>query len=72
MRECVQAGCCLVLVLVLNRGDMLVQGLDGCFSEEVVGGVRRQALEVVAVDGARVFGGVGFVNVLAGDCWGLG
>ena len=72
MREFAQAGCCLVLVLVLNRGYMLVQGPDGCCSEEVVGGVRRHALEVVAVDGARVFGGVGFVDFLAGDCWGLG
>ena len=72
MREFVETNCCLVLVLVLHRGDVLVQGQDGCCSEEVVGSVCRKPLEVVAVDGARVFGGVEFVDVLAGYCWSLG
>ena len=72
MHEFVQACDWLVLVLVLNRGDMLVQRLDDCCFEEVVCGVRRLALEVEALDGARVFGGVGFVDVLTGYCWGLG
>ena len=52
-------------MLVFNRGDVLVHGLyGGCFAE-VIGGMCYQALEVVAVDGARVFGGVEFVDILA-------
>ncbi len=72
MREFIQARGFLVLMFAFNRGDVLVQGLYGCSSEKVVGGVCCQALEVVLVDGARVFGGVAFVDVLAGYCWSLG
>ncbi len=71
LREFVKACGYLVLLLMFNRGDMLVQRLDGCCFEEVVGGRCCQALKVVAVDGALVFGGVGFVDILAGYCWGL-
>ncbi len=57
---------------MFNRGDVLVQGLDGCRSEEIVGGRCCQTLEAVKADSARVFGGVGFVDVHAGYCWRLG
>ena len=43
-------------MLALDRGDMLVQGQDGCCSEEVVGYVRFEALKVVAVYLAHVLG----------------
>ncbi len=71
LREFVETSCCLVLVLVLHRGGVFVQGQDGCCSEEVVGSVCRKPLEVVAVDGARVFGKGGLVDVLSSDCWNL-
>ena len=73
MREFVDTSCCLVLVLVLvlHRGDVLVQGHDGCCSKEVVGSVCRKPLEVVAVDGARVLGKGGIVDVFSSDCWNL-
>jgi hypothetical protein len=58
----------LVLVLVFNRGDVLVQGMYGCCFEEVVGGMCCHTLNVVAMDGARVFGGFEFVDVLVGYC----
>ncbi len=43
-------------MLVLDRGDVLVQGQDGCCSEEVVGFVWCKALKVMAVYIARVLG----------------
>ena len=61
----------MVLVLVFYRRDVLVQRLDGCCSEEVEGGWCCKALEVVDVDGASVFGVVGFVYVLADYSRGL-
>ena len=72
MQEFVQARGCLVLMLMFNCGDVLVEGQYSCCCEEVVGGMCCQALEVVAADGARVFGGVEFVDVLSGRFWSLG
>ena len=46
--------------------------MNGCCSEYVEGGWRREALKVLVVDGAGVLGVVGFVDVLAGDIGDLG
>ena len=59
-------------MLVFNRGDVLVQGRYGCCSEEVVGRLCCQTLEVVAVDGAGILGCAELVDVLASYCWSLG
>ncbi len=69
LRELVKTSGCLVLMLVLDRGDALVQGQYGCCSEEVVGCVCCRSLKVVVVYGAHVLGGVYFLEVLAGYCW---
>jgi len=60
------------MVFVVHRCDVLVHRLDGCCSEEVEGGGCCKALKVMAVDGASVFGVVGFVNALVGDSRDLG
>jgi hypothetical protein len=46
--------------------------LYGLYSEEVEGGWRCEVLEFMAMNGAGILGVVGFVDVLAGDCWYLG
>ena len=55
-------------MLVLDRGDVHVQGQNGYCSEEVVGCIWCQSLKVVALDIARVLGCVGFVDVLTSYC----
>ncbi len=55
-------------MLVLVRGDVLVQVQNGCCFEEVVGCIWCQPLKVVDVNVAGILSCVGFVDVLASYC----